>query len=288
MRLASDEESVQGEAYVRWARRLEWPMVGLSLVFVVLMVLEDARGVAEHTRAACAAANWVLWGIFAAEYALMLVLARDRRLYVRTHVLEGLAVLLPAMRALRAFRAVRALRLVRVVAVAAVGLRGLTDLRDMASRRGVTAVLGIAILLTLVGAHFVQAAEAGTNPAFSSYGDALWWALVTITTVGYGDATPTTTVGRWVASVFMVMGIGVFGSITALIAAHFVEREREDEDRELLERLDRLAETVGALEAHTRALEALLRAQATDDALSVCDGPQASLCMDSQRPDAEG
>ncbi len=223
----------QGPSYARAESILHWPMAGLALVFMGVMAAEYAPGVPDGLRRICGPLDWAIWGLFAVEYVLMLALARDRRLYVRTHVVEALAVALPALRVLRAFRAARAIRLLRPAAMLAVGLRGLAELRVMAARRGVTATLGIAAIVLGVGAHLVQVAEVGANPGFSSYADALWWALVTATTVGYGDVLPVTALGRGIAAVFMVLGVGVFGVVTALVAAFFVEREREDEDREL-------------------------------------------------------
>src|SRR5262245_49073684 len=73
-----------------------------------------------------------------------------------------------------------------------------------------------------------------TNPDASirSYGDALWWAISTITTVGYGDLYPTTLEGRLVAAALMIAGIALLGVITASIASWFVQRVREVETTE--------------------------------------------------------
>ena len=81
--------------------------------------------------------------------------------------------------------------------------------------------------------------------------DALWWTIVTITTVGYGDFYPVTSLGRGVAVVLMVTGIGTFGTFTAYIASFFAETENtEDEKRDLrvLEEIKKLNERLDGIE----------------------------------------
>ncbi len=250
----------QGPSYARAESILHWPMAGLALVFVGVMAAEYAPGVPAALRRICGPLDWIIWGLFAAEYVLMLALARDRRLYLRTHVLEALAVVLPALRVVRAFRAVRVVRLLRPAAMLVLAMRSLAELRLMAARRGVTAVLLIAVVVLALGAHLVQVAEAEINPGYSSYKDALWWAVVTATTVGYGDVLPVTVLGRGIAAVFMVLGVAVFGAVTAVVAAFFVEREREDEDREVLEHLSDIHSSLRAMEQRIESLESALRA----------------------------
>jgi voltage-gated potassium channel len=73
-----------------------------------------------------------------------------------------------------------------------------------------------------------------------NFGDALWWAIVTVTTVGYGDKYPVTAGGRGVATVLMFVGIGLIGVLTATVASYFVEQGADDDRAELIERLDRM------------------------------------------------
>jgi voltage-gated potassium channel len=101
-------------------------------------------------------------------------------------------------------------------------------------------VLLIVLALVLVAAALVLSFE-WDLPAgdIDSYPDALWWALTTITTVGYGDRFPMSPAGRGVAVVLMVSGIALFGVITAPIAAYFVEQQAE---QDLASWLDRILE----------------------------------------------
>ncbi len=91
----------------------------------------------------------------------------------------------------------------------------------------------------VLGAVAVYALEAGENKSIHHFGDALWWAITTVTTVGYGDITPITPEGRLVAVVLMLTGIGVIGVFTATVASLLFE-EQQTESPEMLDILARL------------------------------------------------
>lgn len=107
------------------------------------------------------------------------------------------------------------IRLARLARLALVG----SDARRLVRRVGRVGVVAIGVVL--LGAAAAYAAEHPTNPQFASYGDSLWWAVVTLTTVGYGDIVPITTDGRLVGVMIMVMGVGVLGVLTGSLASFF-------------------------------------------------------------------
>jgi voltage-gated potassium channel len=107
---------------------------------------------------------------------------------------------------------IRLARVARVV-MASVGARRLFV------RLGRVALVAVAVVF--VGAAVAYRAEHATNPGFANYGDALWWAIVTLTTVGYGDIVPNTTAGRVDAVMIMITGIGVLGVLAGSIASFF-------------------------------------------------------------------
>jgi voltage-gated potassium channel len=96
----------------------------------------------------------------------------------------------------------------------------------------------------VVAATLVYAVERGGDGPIQTYPDALWWAAATVTTVGYGDVFPKTAAGRGIAFLLMLVGISVFGLLTARVAAIFVEANEEDHNGrkldEVLARLERL------------------------------------------------
>ena len=85
-----------------------------------------------------------------------------------------------------------------------------------------------AVVVVFLGAFGVFIFETDANKSIGSFGDALWWAVVTATTVGYGDVSPVTVEGRFIAVVLMLTGIGVIGIFTATVASYFFEQDRSE------------------------------------------------------------
>lgn len=226
-----------------WRRYTEWPLVIAAVLFVVAYSVQVIDNVPERDGTVIETIVWLTWAFFVVDYLANLVLAPQRgRWFVRN--LHELVILgLPVLRPLRLLRLLTLLKVLHGAAGSA--LRG----------RIVTYVLGSAVLLTYAGALAVLDAEenaAGSN--ITNFGDAMWWALATITTVGYGDHYPVTVLGRFVAAGLMVGGIAVLGVVTASVASWFVEQvasetaaEVEAADAPIRAELARLSEQVERL-----------------------------------------
>lgn len=190
-----------------------------------------------------------VWGVFAAEYAIRLILAPRKLRFIWTHPLDLVVVAVPVL------RPVQVARLARLARVGA--LTGLVRRRTSGRLHIDVAVqvIVVAVIIVLVGAFGMLDVERGAPGAnIHNFGDALWWALSTVTTVGYGDKYPVTGEGHLIGAALMVTGVVVFGVITAGLGGWFVEniqRIERDEAREtsevarlesaLREVLDRLA-----------------------------------------------
>jgi voltage-gated potassium channel len=186
----------------------EGVMLLLATTVIVLLAQPD-RGLVRTV-------NLVVWGIFVVDYVTRLALSGDRRAFVRANLIDLIAIL-PAdlFRAARALRTLRILRLLRATAVlwrVSVAVRGITGTNALGW------VLVASSVVVLVGAGGVMVAE----PGMEQFGDALWWSVVTSTTVGYGDISPESVVGRLVAVLLMLVGIGTIGMITGSIATYFL------------------------------------------------------------------
>jgi voltage-gated potassium channel len=144
----------------------------------------------------------------------------------------------------RSLRALRLLRLVRLGAIAGIGLRAA---RRSFGARQFPLVMVFAAMTVALGAAGGYLFEQGSNRSIGSYGDALWWAIVTATTVGYGDVSPVTVEGRIIAVLLMLTGIGVIGIFTATVASFFFEQEQESETAALAARLDSIERKLDSL-----------------------------------------
>ncbi|MGY1733903.1 potassium channel family protein [Geodermatophilus sp. SYSU D01045] len=214
------------DGYDRWQRRTDGPLLGLALLFLLILLLPLLVRLQPWQRSALNIISGLIWGVFAADYVVRLFLAPRRWRFARTHVLDLVVIALPMLRPLRALRLLRLLALV--------GLAHGRARRSLQARVS-SYVVGAATVLIAVAAVAMREVEReATDANIQTMGDALWWAATTVTTVGYGDRYPTTSLGRLIAVALMIVGIALLGVITASVAAWFVDRlqaVREAEER---------------------------------------------------------
>lgn len=175
--------------------------------------------------------------LFIAEFSSRFLASRDRRQYLRGHWIDVLA-LLPVARGLRIARLFRVLRLTRFFAGT---YRAAIRAERMRGAEGIALVVVGWSAVTVICCIAFYAVEAGTNPSLGTPVDALWWGITTLSTVGYGDITPFTAEGRLVASALMVLGIGLFGAITAITTNTLLARTTEPHPHGAVGELERIA-----------------------------------------------
>lgn len=230
----------------RWRALTDIPLTIVAALFLVVYavdVIADLHGTAD---AAAQAIMWVIWGVFAIDYVTNLVLADRRWHWFWTHFYELLIVALPALRPLRLLRLVTLLSFLQRGARRA--LRG----------RVVIYTVGASLVLVFVAALAeldVERDAVGTH--IHNFGDAVWWACVTITTVGYGDVTPVTVEGRCIAVGVMIAGIALLGTVTATLASFFIDRVAdvaEEESDETQAAISELKAEIAGLRADLRTM----------------------------------
>ncbi|GAA3819633.1 potassium channel family protein [Cellulomonas soli] len=219
-------------------------MLAAALVFLAAYAIPIANpDLSAGVVRACSVVVLATWVAFGVDYLGRLLLSEDRATFVRRNVFDLAVLVLPMLRPLRLIRFVTLLSVLN--RNSSRGLRG----------RVVVYVVAGTSLLVLCGALAVTDAERGAPEAnIRNVGDGLWWALSTMTTVGYGDRYPTTTTGRFVAGALMLGGIALLGVVTATLASWLVERVAEAGESE---RAATHAQ-VEALTAEVRALRAEL------------------------------
>jgi voltage-gated potassium channel len=195
-----------------WQKYSEWPLVGAAFIFLaaysVLVIVEPPDPYAAAL-IFVVGATWLAFGI---DYIVKLLLApRPGRWFVR-HPLDLLMVVLPVARPLRLLRPFTLRRVMERAPGTAIRTRLMAY------------VIFSAVLLVYTVALSVLHFERGApNANITTMGDSLWWAVVTITTIGYGDYYPVTTPGRWAAAALMVGGFAVLSMVTAAVSSWLVE-----------------------------------------------------------------
>ena len=207
-----------------WVKTSPRFLQAMGILFLAAYALPIIKP--ELSPAAAASCRWVLiivWAFFAVEYFVQLSIAKDRRKYFRSNLLDFAAVALPVLPLLRAVRA--------LVAVT-------SSSRKTSASRGrdvTTSVIVLALATWFISGLAVTDAERGYPGAnIEHVGDGWWWALTTMSTVGYGDQYPVSTSGRIVGVALMIMGVALLGTITAMLASNFNgARNKEAQENEI-------------------------------------------------------
>jgi voltage-gated potassium channel len=240
-----------------WERRFEIPVVIAALATIPLLVFER-RHLASPGGTLLRVADWLVWTVFALEAVVLAAVAPSRRRWLKDHPMDVAIVVLTlpliptAVQALRVLRVLRLLRLLRLAPLS----------RRVFSLSGLRYAAFLALLVMLAGGTAFASVES-TPLHHVSVGDGIYWALSTMTTVGYGDFVPKTSDGRVVAAIVMALGVAFFAMITGAIAQRFLAgevAEIEEEMGEVEQEMGEVEELVQESEAADRLLEGGQRA----------------------------
>ena len=241
----------------RLERWLETPMLVLAFVWLALLVVELIWG----GTALFETVGTVIWVIFILNFALELTLAPHELAFLKGNWLTALSLLVPALRIFRILRvarvfrvagAARGLRLLRVVSSVN---RGMGALGATLSRRGFGYFFALTVLVTFAGAAGICAFENEIPNGLDSYGEALWWTGMIMTTMG-SQYWPQTIEGRVLCVFLALYAFAVFGYVTATLATFFIGRDAENPEAELAgaQAIAELKSEIAALRGEIRAL----------------------------------
>ena len=188
------------------------PLAAAAILFLVVYSVQVIAQPERTLDQMLEVLTWTIWAVFLIDYVVNLWLAPQRGPWFVRNLHELLIVVLPTLRPLRLLRLITLLRALNRAGGNA--LRGRTLMYVLAS----AAVLSYAAALAVLD---IERADPEAN--ITTLGDALWWAMTTITTVGYGDHYPVTDTGRLIAAALMIGGIAVLGVVTASLASWLVE-----------------------------------------------------------------
>jgi voltage-gated potassium channel len=226
------------EADTRAGRAFDLMLIGFILASVAVVVLDSMAAVHQQHGRWLKGLEWFFTIAFTIEYIARLSCVRHPWRYARSFfgiidllaiLPTYLAVLVPEMHSLIDVRLLRLLRLFRLLRLTAyVHEFGALYRALHASRRKIAVFLAFVLLLTMIMGTLMYVVE-GPEHGFTSIPMGVYWAITTLTTVGFGDVTPHTDLGRFIASLMMLMGWGTLavptGIVSAELVAHHTQRE---------------------------------------------------------------
>lgn len=189
----------------------------LAIISVVFAIIDINSGLSSWQQYI----DLSIWIIFVIDYIVRMILCDDKKIFIKNNVLDLIAIIPfnSALRILRSFKFLRLLKAVKLMKIArfvAVLGRIYKKVKSFLNINGFKFVLLASVILILIGGIAISIIE---NKSFS---DGVWWAFVTTTTVGYGDISPSTGLGRGIACILMITGIGLIGSLTSTITSYFM------------------------------------------------------------------
>ncbi|GIM30088.1 potassium channel protein [Clostridium polyendosporum] len=199
-------------------------MAMLSLLVVFILTIQITINLTPTQSLILDYIDTSIWTIFLIDYIVRLFLSKNKWSFIKNNKLDLIAII-PINSLLKSIRIVRLSRLVKLIKFTKF-LRTIiffskfkSKINKFITTNNLNYVIFITILIVFSGAIGISIAEN------MSFGDAIWWAYVTATTVGYGDISPATGIGRIIAAVLMLVGIGFIGMLTGTIATFFLDKK---------------------------------------------------------------
>ncbi|MBV1888625.1 MAG: potassium channel family protein [Proteobacteria bacterium] len=204
-----------------WGRRLEGPMLLLA-VWILLQWYLSARG-KEFSPLFELISNLVIWFFFVFETVLLVSLCADKKAYLKTNWMNLLIIVggIPVLWGFYGYAGV--LRTLRLLLIVGLLFNVSNTVLGVLSRNQIGQVLVLGLVFVLMSGILI----AGIDPAVDTAWDGIWWAWVTVTTVGYGDIVPVSNIGRVFGAVLILLGVCLFSLLTAGFAAFFISEEEE-------------------------------------------------------------
>jgi voltage-gated potassium channel len=204
-------------------------VLGLSLYVILALAVEVVVPLSPETRDLLSYLDAGICVLFLADFIKSFVTAQSRADYFFTWGWIDLLSSIPFVGPARIGRAARIVRIIRVLR----GFRSVRNLTAYLLKRRAQAAFGTATLSSILLIAFSSIAVLQFEPAAEGSNirnaqDALWWAYVTITTVGYGDRFPVTAEGRVIGAILMTAGVGLFGTFTGFVASWFMTAPAEN------------------------------------------------------------
>lgn len=219
----------------------QWSIIICSVMVVVMTIMQLTLNLTPELNNLFNVLDILIWLVFLIDYVYRLAKSEGKWDFIKNNKVDLLTIL-PYFSTLRVLRLVRVAEVMPIFRFIKV-LRASAMLSSLFKRVGLFFktnnfhyVAGITMIVVMLGAGSLSLVEK------MPFKDALWWCIVTVTTVGYGDIVPKTGLGRVIASIVMISGIGFLGLFTGTISTYFLNRRiNEHQSKYVIELIDKLS-----------------------------------------------
>jgi len=240
--------SPRAQFVARWEHYTLWPLIVLGAIFLFLYAFpiiwpdQPANEILDID-----IAMDVIWALFIIDFLVKFFVVETKWKFVKVHVIDIIALVLPFARPLQA---------VRAIGVATLALR---KFGSKIRHRVLVFVGTMAVFIWFIGGLAITQIERGIPGSnIHSVSDGWWWAFMTMATVGFGDKYPVSDQGRAVGAVLVMAGLALLGTLTASIATWFINTSRKEEDDLLAAGERRMLREIGALRREVAELKDML------------------------------
>lgn len=207
----------------------ELAMAFLSIIIVIMIILEYINTLSPKEIKIFDIADNTITIIFAMDYFARLILAKNKKYFFKHNIIDLIAIIpfnsifqvARILKITRLARLIKIFKVFRLLRIFALLEKFKKNMDNFFKTNNFHYALWITFTTVIVGAAGMYLAEG------RSFTDSLWWSFVTVTTVGYGDISPSTTIGRIIAAILMLVGIGFLGILTGTISTFFIKQEKE-------------------------------------------------------------
>ncbi len=220
-----------------WGKAFDIALLLAIILSITIVMLESVNEIDENHGEALKVFEWIFTILFSVEYLARVFSVTRPLKYILSPIgiIDLLSILptylglfitgsesLQVLRSIRLLRVFRILKLTRYLGEASVIVEALK-----ASRVKITVFLGAVVILAVIMGTLLYVIEGQTNPGLTSIPRGIYWAIVTLTTVGYGDISPQTPLGQTIAAVIMILGYGVIAVPTGIVSAEITKSAME-------------------------------------------------------------
>ncbi len=234
-------------------RLFEGPMLLLAGWIVIEWYLRTTNTQYSHS----AISDWIIWGFFMAETLTLLWLVNDKSRYLKNNWVNVLIIVFSFPVIWQVIPQAAGFRVLRLVILLSLFFQVSKTIRKVLKRHNLGHILLASLVIILISGTVMSLID----PNINTPGDGIWWAWVTVSTVGYGDMVPVSTAGRLFGAVLILMGMGLFTLLTASFAAFFMAEDEKEIRQQQTDNIQKLS----IIEKRLLLLEAKLDTLLTDE-----------------------